>query len=227
MVYPVVRYGCESWTIRKVEHWRIDAFELWCWRRFLSPLDCKEIQAVYSKRSQSWIFIGRTDAESETPAFWPPDVKNWLTDAGKDWRQEEKGTTEDETVEWHHWHNGHGFRWNPGVDDGQWGLEYCSSWGRKESDTTEQLNWTDWNCRLWARLNMLPVLQMRFYSNTVSPIPSFLYHLWLPVHYDRRVAELQSCDRDCMSKKLKIFILHPFTESLQTGAVIGSSLLFN
>ena len=75
IVFPVVMYGFESWTVKKAEHWRIDAFELWCWRR---PLDCKEIQTVHPKRNQSWIFIGRTDVEAETPILWPPDVKNWL-----------------------------------------------------------------------------------------------------------------------------------------------------
>ena len=113
MVFPVVMYGCESWTIKKAEHWRIHAFELQCWRTLESPLDCKEIQPVYPKGNQSWIFIGRTDAEAETPIFWPPDLKNWLTrkdpDAGKDWRWEEKGLTEDEMVGWHHWLNGHEF----------------------------------------------------------------------------------------------------------------------
>ena len=90
MVFPVVMYGCESWTIKKAECRRIDAFELWCWRRlFESPLDCKEIQPVYPKGDQSWVFIGRTDVEAETPIFWPPDAKSWLiwkdADAGKDW----------------------------------------------------------------------------------------------------------------------------------------------
>ena len=106
MVFPVVMYGCNSWTIKKAEHERIDAFELRCWKRLESPLDCKEIQPVHPKGNQSWIFIGRTDAEAETPIFWPPDVKNWLIgkdpDAGKYWGQEEKGTTEDEMVGWHH-----------------------------------------------------------------------------------------------------------------------------
>ena len=103
MVFPVVMYGCESWIIKKAERQRIDAFELWCWRRlFESPLDCKEIQPVHPKGDQSWVFIRRTDAEAEAAVLWPLDVKNWLTgkdsDAGKDWKQEEKGTTEDETV---------------------------------------------------------------------------------------------------------------------------------
>ena len=93
MVFPVVMYGFESWTIKKAESQRIDAFELWCWRTLESPLD-KEIKPVHPKGSQSWIFIGRTDAEAETPILWPPDAKSWLIgkdpDTGKDWRQKEK-----------------------------------------------------------------------------------------------------------------------------------------
>ena len=104
MVFQVVTYGWENWTIKKAEHWRIDTFKLWCWRRLESPLNCKEIKPVNPKGSQSWIFIGRTDAE--TPILWPPDMKNWLTgkdpDAGKNWRQEEKGTREDDMIGWHH-----------------------------------------------------------------------------------------------------------------------------
>ena len=149
MVFPVVMYGCESWTIKRAERRRIDAFELWCWRRlFESPLDCKEIQPVHPKGDQSWVFIGRTDVEAETLILWPPDAKSWLIwkdpDAGKDWGQEEKGMTEDEMVGWHHWLNGHEFGWTPGAGDRQGGLVCCSSWGHKESDMTEQLNWTDW-----------------------------------------------------------------------------------
>ena len=145
-VFLVVMYGCESWTIKKAECWKIDAFELWCWRKTLeSPLDYK-IQPVNPKENQSWIFIGKTDADTETLILWPPDAKNWLiwkdSDAGKDWRQEEKGTTEDEMVGWHHWLNGHEFESTAGVCYGQGGLICCSPWGRKESDTTEQLNWT-------------------------------------------------------------------------------------
>ena len=91
MVFPGVMYGCKNWTIKKAEHWRIDAFELWCWRRLESPLACNEIQPVHPKGNQSWIFIGRTDAEAETPILWPLDVKNRLfgkdPDAGKDWRR--------------------------------------------------------------------------------------------------------------------------------------------
>ena len=124
----------------------------WCFWLVLektleSPLDCKEIQPVHPKGNQSWIFIGRTDAEAEAPILWPPDEKNWLIgkdpDAGKDWRQEEKGTTEDETVVWHHWLNGHEFEQALGVGDGQGILACHSPWSHKESDMTERLNWTD------------------------------------------------------------------------------------
>ena len=110
-----------------------------------SPLDCKEIQSVHSKGDQFWVFIGRTDVEAETPILWPPDAKSWLIgkdpDAGKDWGQEEKGTTEDEMAGWHHQLDGHGFGWTPGVGDGHGGLAFCGSWHCKESDTTEWLNW--------------------------------------------------------------------------------------
>ena len=96
MVSPVVVCGCESWTIKKTGHWRIDAFEMWCWRRLLRvPWTARRSNQIHPKGDQSWIFIGRTDNEAETPILWPPDVKNWLLgkdpDAGKDWRQEEKG----------------------------------------------------------------------------------------------------------------------------------------
>ena len=149
VVFPVVMYGCESWTVKKAE-WRIDVFELWCWRRLLRvPMDCKEIQPVHSKGDQPWVFFGRNDAEAETPILWPPHAKNWLigkdSDAGRDWGQEEKGTTEDEMAGWHHQLNGHESEWTPGDGDGQGGLACCDSWGHKESDTTERLNWTELN----------------------------------------------------------------------------------
>ena len=114
-------------------------------------LDCKEIQPVSSKGDQPWVFIGRTDAESEAPILWPPDA-NWLigkdSDAGRDWEQEEKGMTEDEMAGWHHWLNGCESEWTPGVGDGQGGLACYDSWGRKESDTTEWLIWSDLNTPL-------------------------------------------------------------------------------
>ena len=141
-------YGCESWTVKKAEHWRIDAFELWCWRRLLRvPWTARRSNQSILKGDQSWVFIGRTDAEAETPILWPPHVKSWLAgkdpEAERDWGQEEKGTTEDGMAGWHHRFNGHEFEWTPGVGDGQGGLACCDSRGRKESDTTEQLNWTE------------------------------------------------------------------------------------
>ena len=134
-------YGFSSghvwmWELDYKESW---APKNWCfWTVVLektleSPLDCKEIQPVHSEGDQSWLFIGRTDVEAETPILWPPDVKSWLIgkdpDAGKDWGQEEMGMREDEMVGWHHRLNGHGFGWTPGVSDGQGGLVCCSSWG--------------------------------------------------------------------------------------------------
>ena len=137
------------WELEYKERWTP---KNWCfWTVVLektleSPLDCKEIQPVHPKGDQSWVFIGRTYFETETPILWPPDVKSWLIwkdpNAGKDWGQEEKGTTEDEMVGWHHQLKRHGFGWTLGVGDGQGGLVCRGSWGRKESDTTEQLNWT-------------------------------------------------------------------------------------
>ena len=112
-----------------------------------TPLDCKEIKPINPKRKQSWMFIGRTDAEAETAILWPPDMKNWLLgkdpDAGKDWGQEEKGMTEDEMVGQHHWVYGHESEWTPGVGDGQGGLACCGPWGCEESYTTDRLNWTE------------------------------------------------------------------------------------
>ena len=130
----------ENWTIKKAECQRTDAFELWCWRRLLSSLDCKEFQPVHPK-DQSWVFTGRSDVEAETPILRPPHAKSCLIgkdpDAGKDWGQEEKGTTEDEMSGWHHRLDAHEFGWALAVGDGQGGLACCSSWGRKESDMTE------------------------------------------------------------------------------------------
>ena len=148
-------YGFSSghvwmWELDCKKSW---ALKNWCfWTVVLektleSPLDCKEIQPVHSKGDQSWVFFGRNDAKAETPILWPPHVKSWLigkdSDAGRDWGQEEKGTTEDEMAGWHHWLDGCEFQWTLGVGDGQGGLACCNSWGRKESDTTEQLNWTE------------------------------------------------------------------------------------
>ena len=138
--------------------WELDCKESWVprnwcfWSVVLEktleiPLDCKEIQPVHSEGDQPWDFFGGTDAKAETPVLWPPDAKSWLIgkdpDAGKDWGQEEKGTTEDEMVGWHHRLNGHDFEQTLGVGDGQRSLACCSPWGHEESDTTERLNRTE------------------------------------------------------------------------------------
>ena len=138
------------WELDYKESW---ALKNWCFwtvvleKTLASPLGCKEIQPVHSKGDQPWVLFGRTDVEAETPLFWPPDVKNWLigkdSDAGRDWRQEEKGMTEDEMAGWRHQLDGPEFEWTPGVGDEQGGLVCCDSWGHKESDTTEWLNCTE------------------------------------------------------------------------------------
>ena len=137
--------------------WELDYKESWMQKNWCfwimvlektleSPLDCKEIQPVHPKGNQFWVFIGRTDVEAETLILWLPHVKSWLIwkvpDAGKDWGQE-NGKTEDEMVGWHHRLNGYGFGWTPGIGDEQGGLACCGSWGCKESDSTERLNWTE------------------------------------------------------------------------------------
>ena len=150
IVSLVVMYGCESWITKKDECWRTE-LKNWCfWTVVLektleSPLDCKEIKPVDPKRNKCWIFTGRTGAKAEAPTLWPPDSKNWLIgkdpDTGNDWRQEAKGTTEDEVVEWHHRLYGHELEEASGVGDRQGSLACCSPWGHKVLDTTEQLNW--------------------------------------------------------------------------------------
>ena len=145
IVLPVVTYGCESWTIKKAECQRIDAFELWCWRRLLRvPWTAWRSNQSILRDISPGCSLERLMFEAETPILWPPDAKNWLigkdSDEGKDWRQE-KGTTENERVGWHHRINRHEFESTLGVGDGQGGLACYSPWGCKQSDTTEWLNW--------------------------------------------------------------------------------------
>ena len=138
-----------NYQLVKAEHWRIDAFELWRWRRLLRvPWTARRSNQSILKEIALG-FFGRNDSKPETPALWPPHAKSWLirkdSDARRDWGQEEKGMTEDEMAGWHQWLDGRESEWTPGVGDGQGGLACCDSWGRKESDTTERLNWTELN----------------------------------------------------------------------------------
>ena len=154
MVFPVVMLW--MWELDYKESWMQKNWYFWTVvleKTLESPLNYKEIQPVHPKGDQSWVFIGGTDVEAETPILWPPNAKSWLIwkdpDAGEDWGQEEKGRTEDEMVAWYHQLNGHRFEWTPGDGDGRGGLVCGSSWDSKESDTTEQLNWTN-RSRKWG-----------------------------------------------------------------------------
>ena len=158
MVFLVVMYGCKSWTIKKAECQRIDAFELWYWRRLLRVLDCKEIKPVNLKGNQSWIFIRKTDAEAEAPILWLLHVKSWLIrkdpDAGKDWRQEKKGTTDKEMVGWHHWLNGQEFEhlWEMVKDREVW---HAAGDGVTKSET-----WlSDWTTTTYATWEQNPIIK--------------------------------------------------------------------
>ena len=159
MVFPVVMYGL--WELDCEESWVPKNW--WFWTVVLektleSPLDSKDIKLVNSEGNQSWIFTARTDAEAEAPILWPPDAKSWHTgkdsDAGKDWGQEEKGTTEDKMVGWHHWLNGHEFEWALGVGATQGTQACCSPRGHEEPDTTEWLNWS------WASWSLFIILSL-------------------------------------------------------------------
>jgi len=178
--------------------WELDYKQSWApwffWTVVLektieSPLDSKEIQPVHLKGNQSWIFNGRTDAEVEAPILWPPDVKNWLSGkdpAGKDWRQEEKGMTEDEMVGWHHQLDGHKFEQDPGVVDGQGSLTRSSSWGHKESDTTEKLNWTE------LREGSMDFKPFTNLTNGIKKTFSFLKK-YKSIYFHWRLITLQYC----------------------------------
>ena len=155
IVFPVVMYGCESWTVKKAERWRIDAFELWCWRRLLRvPLTARRSNQSILKEISPGCSLEGIMLKLKFPVLWPPHAKSWLigkdSDARRDWGQEEKGTTEeekgtteDEMAGWHHRLNGRESQWTKGVGDGQGDLACCDSWGHKELDTTERLTWTD------------------------------------------------------------------------------------
>ena len=175
--------------------WELDCEESWApknwcfWTVVLkktleSPLDCKEIQPVHSKGDQSWVFIGRTDAKAETPVLWPPLAKSWLigkdSDAGRDWGQEEKGTTEYEMSGWHYQLDGHEFWWTPGVGDGQGGLVHCNSWGCKESDTTEWLNWTEWKTRRQLRRDIIIIIIKIYHGKSLQ---THIYYIHVHVTF--------------------------------------------
>ena len=165
-------YGCESWTGKKAEHQRIDAFQLQCWRRLLRvPLTARRSNQSILKEISPGISLEGMMLKLKLQYFGHLMRRGWLigkdSDAGRDWGQEEKGTTEDEMAGWHHRLNGHEFEWTPGVGDGQGGLACCDSRGRKKSDTTEQLNW-NWNNNLWC-------------SDCLHPFVASKYRAWLPL----------------------------------------------
>ena len=147
-----------------------------------SPLDCKKIQPVHSEGDQPWDFFERNDAKAEIPVLWPPHAKSWFirkdSDAGRDWGQEEKGRTEDEMGGWHHRLNGRESEWTPGVGDGQGGLTCCDSWGRKQLDTTEWLNWTEYFYIMsFLFTNLLSLVLSSHIYLTIYSIPSHSFGL--------------------------------------------------
>ena len=150
MVFPVVIYGCESWTVKTAEHRRIDAFEVWCWRRLLRvPWTARRSNLSILKEISPGCFLEGPMLKLKLQHFshlmWRVGSLVKPLMLGEIWGQEEKGTTEDEMAGWHHWLDGHESEWTPGDGDGQGGLACWDSWGRKESDTTERLNWTELN----------------------------------------------------------------------------------
>ena len=191
------------WELDSEESW---APENWCfWTVVLektpeSPLDCKEIQLVHSKGDQPWDFFGRNDTKAETPVLWPPRAKSWLigkySDAGRDWGQEEKGTPEDEMAGWHHCLDGRESEWTPGVGDGQGGLACCDSWRCKESDTTEQLNWTE--------------LKMLRDPGSQSRVLNCLWKLWFKLLLVALIFSL----------RVQLLVRHRDLESCVPGAIL-------
>ena len=169
--YVLYSSACEeSWAPKNWCFWTV-VLE----KTLESPLDCKEIQPVHSKGDQPWVFFGRNDAKAETPILWPPHVKSWLigkdSDAGRDCGQEEKGMTQDEMAGWHHRLDGREFEWTLRVGDGQGGLACCDSWGRKESDTTERLNWTGLNIYIVILIHYINAL----HSNNDLHVVIYMY----------------------------------------------------
>ena len=204
MVFPVVMYGCESWTVKKAEHWKIDAFELWFWRRILeSPLDSKEIQPIHPEGGQFWVFIGRTDAEAETPILWPPHAKSWLIgkdlDAGRDWGQEEEGTTG-----WDGWMASL-TRWTwVWVNSGSWWwtgrpgmLRFMGSQRVRHNWVTE-LNWTE-SVEVTNRFKGLDLID-RVHEEL----------LWMEVHGTVQEAVIKTIPKIKKCKKAKGCLTRPY-----------------
>ena len=201
----------------RVWMWELDCEEGWApknwcfWTVVLgktpeSPLDCKEIQPVHSKGNQPWDFFGRNDAKVEIPVLWPPHVKSWLvgkdSDAGRDWGQEKNGTTEDEMAGWHHWLNGRESEWTPGVGDGQGGLVCCDSWGRKESDMTERLIWSNLKVLLPGKIRNSQLLTTWPWTSWGS---SFWLLPWLKIELQIQLYNLQNYK---IAKCLILQVLH-------------------
>ena len=184
-----------------------------------SPLDCKEIQRVHAKGNQSWIFIGRTDAEAEAPILWPPDEKSWLIwedpDAGQDWRQEEKETKENEMVGWHDLLDGHEFEQAPGVGDGQGRLACCSQWDHKESHMTQWLIWIK-SISVISYLYCLKFSNFQFSIRYWKFLINKIHHLFLfteiflRIHdkYERQLQATGKCSVRCQIKRLSFQLCH-------------------
>ena len=193
MVSPVVTYGCESGTIKKAECWRVDAFEQWYWRRLLRvPWTARRSNQSILKEINPEYSLEGLMLKLKLQLLWLPDAKSRLIwknpDAGKDWRQEEKGTAEDEMVGWHYWLNGHEFEQPPGDGEGQRSLACCSSWGHKESDTTEWLNYNNNDDELRRQVKSsqdcyLPTAFIFFLSTRIDP----LVRRWLRSWHERGV----------------------------------------
>ena len=178
MGFPIVVYGCESWTRKKAECWRTDTFELWCWRRLSRVLWTARISNNPILRRSTLNIHWGTDAEAEAPILWSPYGKNWFIeedpDAGEDWGQEEKVVTENDLVGWYHQLNGHEFDQTPGDSEGQGSLICCSPWSCKDLDITEQLNSNsdlfsvDCKCECWMCVSVVSsiLLTLIFLAST-------------------------------------------------------------